>query len=152
MVYLKFGIVFFPLIYASVLGNCNEGTEVASETTEEPYTLHIKIFLSACIGSVFSLKFSSVGKGPFTASKEKIWARGALSWGQRRGGGGGGGSGLWDMAPPLLRNFELSSLKRHSLILRPILHRSAVHIFIYFVVACENRSGSQLGKKCSFRR
>ena len=91
MVYLQFGIVFFPLIYASVLGNCNEGTEVASETTEEPYTLYIKTFVSACIGSVFSLKFSSVGKGPFTASKEKIWARGALSWWVGGGGGGVGG-------------------------------------------------------------
>ena len=90
MVYLKFGIVFFPLIYASVLGNCNEGTEVASETTEEPYTLYIKTLVSVCIESVFSLKFSLVGKGPFTASKEKICTRGALSWGQRRGGGGGG--------------------------------------------------------------
>lgn len=49
IVYLKFGSIFFPLIYASVLENCNEGTKVASETTEEPYTLYIKTFVSACI-------------------------------------------------------------------------------------------------------
>ena len=58
MVYLKFGIIFFPLIYASVLENCNECTKVASVTTEQPFTFYIKTFVSACIESVFSLNFS----------------------------------------------------------------------------------------------
>ena len=42
-----------------------------------------------------------------------------------------GGSGVRDMAPPTLENlfvYELSSLKRHSLILRLILHKSAIVI------------------------
>ena len=44
--------------------------------------------------AVFSLKFSSAGKGPFMASKaKKICARGALPWGD-------GGSGVEDMAHP----------------------------------------------------
>ena len=74
MVCLKFGIVFFPLIYASVLENCNEGTKVASETTEQPYTFYIKTFVSACIESVFSLNFSSACKGPLIAGKTKKYA------------------------------------------------------------------------------
>ena len=74
MVYLKFGIIFFPLIYASVLENCNEGTKVASEATEEPYTLYIKTFVSACIASVLFLNFSSACKGPFIAGKAKKYA------------------------------------------------------------------------------
>ena len=47
--------------------------------------------------------------------------KGALSW----WGGGGGG----DMGRPRLEIQELSSLKCHSLILTPILHKSAVVIF-----------------------
>ena len=74
MVHLKFGIIFFPLIYASVLGNCNKGTKVTSDTTEEPYTLYIKTFVSACIESVFFLNFSSACKGPFIAGKAKKYA------------------------------------------------------------------------------
>ena len=45
--------------------------------------------------AVFSLKFSSAGKGPFMASKaKKICARGGTSLGGR------GGSGVEDMAHP----------------------------------------------------
>ena len=51
---------------------------------------------------------------------QKICPRGAISWGE-------GGGAVRDMAPPLE---EVSSLKRHSLVLRPnILHKSAVVIF-----------------------
>ena len=74
MVYLKFGIIFFPLIYASVLENCNEGTKVAFKTTEEPYALYIKTFVSACIETVLSPNFSSACKGPFIAGKGKKYA------------------------------------------------------------------------------
>ena len=41
-------------------------------------------------------------------------------------GGGVGSSGVRDMAPP---REELSSLKHHSLILRPILRKLAIVIF-----------------------
>ena len=41
-------------------------------------------------------------------------------------GGGGGGRGVRDMAPP---KEDLSSLQSHSLILRPILRKSAIVIF-----------------------
>ena len=47
--------------------------------------------------TVFSLNFSSAGKGPFMASKTKKYA---FSW----GGGGGGGDGKRGMAPLSLRN------------------------------------------------
>ena len=68
---------------------------------------------------MFSLKFISAGKGPFMAGEAKIYTKGALSWlGGRR-----------DMARPRLEIQELSSLKCHSLILTPILHKSAVVIF-----------------------
>ena len=43
--------------------------------------------------AVFSLKFSSGGKGPFMASRAKNSARGALPWGE-------GSSGVGDMAYP----------------------------------------------------
>ena len=78
------------------------------------------------VNSVFSLNFSSTGKGPFMAGKaENMFQRCTF-----QGVGGGGGkewsSGVRDMAPPLE---ELSSLKHHSLILRPILRKSVVDIF-----------------------
>ena len=41
-----------------------------------------------------------------------------------------GGSGVRDMAPPSLGNFGASSLKHHSLILRPTLSKSAIVIFV----------------------
>ena len=41
-------------------------------------------------------------------------------------GEGGGGRGVRDMAPP---KEDLSSLQSHSLILRPILRKSAIVIF-----------------------
>ena len=52
---------------------------------------------------VFSLNFSSAGKGQFIAGKAKRCTRGAFSWRQ-------GGSGLRDMAPPLLGNLETKPL------------------------------------------
>ena len=77
------------------------------------------------VNSVFSLNFSSTGKGPFMAGK----AENMLQRCTFQGGGGGGkewSSGVRDMAPPLE---ELSSLKHHSLILIPILRKSVVDIF-----------------------
>ena len=44
-------------------------------------------------------------------------------------GGGEVGSGVRDMARPCLEIYELSSLKRHSLILTPILGKSTIVIF-----------------------
>ena len=44
------------------------------------------------------------------------------------------GSGVRDVAPP---QEELSSLKRHSLILRPILHKLAVVIFREQLKTCD---------------
>ena len=52
---------------------------------------------------VFSLNFSSAGKGQFIAGKAKRCTRGEFSWRQ-------GGSGLRDMAPPLLGNLEAKPL------------------------------------------
>ena len=49
--------------------------------------------LSGGVNSVFSLNFSSAGKGPFMASNAKICPRGALFLGE-------GGIGVRDMAPP----------------------------------------------------
>ena len=73
--------------------------------------------------AVFSLTFSSAGKGPFMASKaKKIYMRWHFP-------GGKGDSGVEDMAHPRWEIQELSSLKRCSPILRPILHKSAVVIF-----------------------
>ena len=63
------------------------------------------------VNSVFSLNFSSTGKGPFMAGKAENMPQ---------------SGGVRDMAPPLE---ELSSLKHHSLILRPILRKSVVDIF-----------------------
>ena len=135
MVHLKFGIIFFPLIYASVLGNCNKGTKVTSDTTEEPYTLYIKTFVSACIEPVFFLNFSSACKGPFIAGKAKKYAPEVhFPWGR-----GAVECGTWPL--PCGEIQELSSLKRHSLILRPVLRKSAVHIFIYVRIGSD---GSQL--------
>ena len=60
--------------------------------------------------------FSSEGKGPFMASQAKnMHHRGIIS-----GGGGEGGSKVRDMI------LELSSLKCHSLTLRPILDKLAI--------------------------
>ena len=53
------------------------------------------------------------------AGEAKIYNKGALSWLE----------GRWDMARPRLEIQELSSLKCHSLILTPTLHKSAVVIF-----------------------
>ena len=131
VVYLKCGIVFFPLIYASVLENCNEGTKVASETTEESYTLYIKTFVSGCIESVFFLNFSSAIKGPFIAGKEKICTRGALSWGQ-------GGSGVRDMAPPLLENLRAKFSETSF----PHFKTYFTQISRPYIQLCENRIGS----------
>ena len=63
------------------------------------------------VNSVFSLNFSSTGKGPFMAGKAENMPQRCTFQG---GGGGGkeGSSGVRDMAPPLE---ELSSLKHHSL-------------------------------------
>ena len=48
--------------------------------------------------TVFSLNFSSVGKGSFVAGKaENVHHRGARFWGKV-------GSGVQDMAPPLVGN------------------------------------------------
>ena len=41
-----------------------------------------------------------------------------------------GGSGVRDMAPPSLGNLGASSLKSHSVILRPTLSKSAIVIFV----------------------
>ena len=56
------------------------------------------------------------------AGKAKKCARGELSL-------GGGDSGVRDMASTSLWNLGANSLKRHSLILRPILRKSAIVIF-----------------------
>ena len=60
------------------------------------------ILVEACSPSVFSLNFSSAGKGPFMDSKAKN-----IYFSKRGGGGGGGrgGSGVRDMDPPSLGNF-----------------------------------------------
>ena len=76
------------------------------------------------VNSVFSLNFSSTGKGPFMAGKAENMPQRCTF--QVRGGGKECSSGVRDMAPPLE---ELSSLKHHSLILRPILRKSVVDIF-----------------------
>ena len=68
--------------------------------------------------SVFSLNFSSAGKGPFLASKVKYTPEGHFPVGE-------GGCGVSDMALPSLG----SSLKHHSLIVRPILCKSSADIF-----------------------
>ena len=47
--------------------------------------------------AVFSLNFSSAGKGPFIASKAKNVHQKCTFL-------AAGGSGVWDMAPPLLGN------------------------------------------------
>ena len=62
------------------------------------------------VNSVFSLNFSSTGKGPFMAGKAENMPQRCTF----QGGGGGKewSSGVRDMAPPLE---ELSSLKHHSL-------------------------------------
>ena len=75
------------------------------------------------VNSVFSLNFSSTGKGPFMAGKAENMLQRCTFQG---GGGKEWSSGVRDMAPPLE---ELSSLKHHSLILRPILRKSVVDIF-----------------------
>ena len=76
------------------------------------------------VNSVFSLNFSSTGKGPFMAGKAENMPQRCTF--QVSGGGKECSSGVRDMAPPLE---ELSSLKHHSLILRPILRKSVVDIF-----------------------
>ena len=75
------------------------------------------------VNSVFSLNFSSTGKGPFMAGKAENMPQRCTFQGV---GGKEWSSGVRDMAPPLE---ELSSLKHHSLILRPILRKSVVDIF-----------------------
>ena len=73
--------------------------------------------------TVFSLNFRSAGKGPFMAAKVKIMrqrhnflgGRGVMDWGTWA-------CSCWEI-------WELSSLKHHSLILRPTLCKSAVVIF-----------------------
>ena len=57
--------------------------------------LTFKARLSVKPLSVFSLNFSSAGKDHSQSVKEKICARGALSWGR-------GSSGVRDVAPPSL--------------------------------------------------
>ena len=64
-------------------------------------------------GTVFSQNFSSVGKGPSMPQRCTVLGR-------------NGASGVRDMASPWEKP---SSLKRHSLILRPLLRKSAVDIF-----------------------
>ena len=73
--------------------------------------------------TVFSLNFSLVGKGSFAAGKVKnVHHRGARFWGKV-------GSGVRDMAPPLLGNLgAISSLKHHSLILRPFMQLGCSHL------------------------
>ena len=62
------------------------------------------------VNSVFSLNFSSTGKGPFMAGKAENMPQRCTF----QGGGGGEGGKEWSrvVAPPLE---ELSSLKHHSL-------------------------------------
>ena len=56
--------------------------------------------------SVFSLNFSSAGKGPFMDGKAKnIYFS--------KGGGGRGGSGVRDMDPPSLGNFLFPYFKTY---------------------------------------
>ena len=55
---------------------------------------HSNSDLTKAVSAVFSLNFSSAGKGPFMASKVKVCPRGTLSWWRE------GGSGVRDMAPP----------------------------------------------------
>ena len=128
MVYLKFGIIFFPLIAQKLL---------LRQQRNHIHCISRLLFLyalSQCSPYILAQRV----KDHSQPVRKKIGARGALSW------GGGGGSGLWAVAPPLLGNFELSSLKRHPLILRPVLRKSADHAFIYLLLTCENRIGSQL--------
>ena len=70
-----------------------------------------------------TLNFSSIGKGSFAAGKAKnVHHRGARFWGKV-------GSGVRDMAPPLLGNLgAISSLKHHSLILRPFMQLGCSHL------------------------
>ena len=66
---------------------------------------------------MFSLNFSSPGKGPFMDGKAKN-----IYFSKRGGGGGTGDGGVRDMDPPSLGIF-------YSHILWPILRKSAVVIF-----------------------
>ena len=74
--------------------------------------------------TVFSLNFSSVGKGPFIAGiKGKKYAPKVTFPGGRRVVE----CRTWPC--PFWAIYKLSSLKCHSLILRPILHKSATVTF-----------------------
>ena len=55
---------------------------------------------------MFSLNFSSAGKGPFIASKAKNMHQRHTFLGGGGGGGGREGSGVRDIALPLLGNLE----------------------------------------------
>ena len=73
--------------------------------------MHFKTFYVAIsiicmkikMGAVFSLKFSSAGKGPFMAGKAKNMYQKHTYF---PGGGGGVGSRVRDIAPLLLWNLE----------------------------------------------
>ena len=116
--------------------------------------------------AVFSLNFSSAGKGPFKASKAKNVHQKCTFL-------GAGGSGVWDMTPPLLGNlgakisetsfplppaqalrfFAFLSRERHLGTRQSFPHLKTFFysnlpsiIYIYhFLVPCENRIRSQLG-------
>ena len=77
-----------------------------------------------CHYPVFSLNFTSAGKGPVLASKAKNMHQRHTFLGR----GGKGGSGVRDMASPSLGNFGAKFPQTSFLILRPILCKSAIVI------------------------
>ena len=86
--------------------------------------LTVPCYGNNCTNAVFSLNFSSAGKGPFIASKEK-------NMHQRRKFLGADGKWIARHAPPptCWEIWELSSLKRHSLVLRPILRNHRCYLY-----------------------
>ena len=67
----------------------------------------ILIIKFATLDTVFSLNFSSAGKGPFMDGKAKN------IYFSKRGGGGGGDGGVRDMDPPSLGNFLFPYFKTY---------------------------------------